>query len=90
MSNLKSQINQLKKDLEFYDKRFTILILDNGKELRIGPNDMIKALCSLGTDNEHHIVEAIKEYQIIAYTGTGNMPQLLKSLVDSMKPYRRE
>lgn len=90
MSSLKSQITRLKKELECYDRKFPIITLDNGSELRVGPNDMVHALCSIGSNNEHHLIKAIKGHRITSYTGTGNMPQLLKSLVDSLEMYLSE
>lgn len=81
MSSLKSQITRLKKELECYNRKFPIITLDNGSDLRVGPNDMVHALCSIGTANEHRIIKALREHKIIGYTGSGNMPQLVKSLI---------
>jgi hypothetical protein len=83
--HLRSQITRLKKELECYDRKFPIITLDNGSELRVGPNDMVHALCSIGTNNEHCLIKAIRGHQVTAYTGSGNMPQLIKSIIDGLK-----
>jgi hypothetical protein len=85
MSTLRIQVLQLKKDFKNYDKKFPSLTLDNGNEMKIGLNEMMQALCSIGTDKENRIVKAIKGHKIIRYTGSGNMPELIKSLAESME-----
>lgn len=90
MSCLKNQIAQLKKDLNQFDRSFPVIILDNGKEIKVRPKDLTQALCSIATINENYIVKALNENEIIRYTGKGNIPQLIKSIIESMKLYDRD
>ena len=85
MSSLKSQIQLLRKDLKNYDKKLPVMTLDDGSEIKVGPKDLLCALSSIGSNCEHRIVREIRGKQITGYTGNGNMPHLIKSIVDSME-----
>lgn len=87
MSNLKNQIAQLKNEFKRIDKSFSIIILDDKSIIKIGPKEMIKALCSIGMGNEHRVVKIMRGHKIDEYTGSGSMPQLIKSIVNSIDLY---
>lgn len=89
MSSLKIQIAQLRKDFKNYSKSIPAISLDNGNEIRVKPGELISALCSIGTEEEHKIVSELRGRSITSYTGSGNIPALIKSIIDSVESYNR-
>lgn len=84
MSNLKSQINKLKEDMEKYNKSFEVIVFDNYNELRVRGNELLDALsCAIASDYDNRIVKELKEHTVVSYSGSGNMPQLIMSILKS-------
>lgn len=84
MSNLKSQISKLKGELEKYNKSLEVIVFDNGEELKFRGREIFDALhCAHTSDYENRIVKGLKAHQFVSYSGCGNMPQLIKSLLNS-------
>lgn len=84
MSNLKSQIKKLKEDMEKYNKSLEVIVFDNYNELRVRGNELLDALsCAIASDYDNRIVKELKEHTVASYSGEGNMPQLIKSILNS-------
>lgn len=84
MSNLKSQINKLKGELEKYNKSLEVIVLDNVEELKFRGREIFDPLhCAITSDYENRIVQGLKAHQFVSYSGSGNMPQPIKSILNS-------
>lgn len=89
MSNLKSQVNKLKSELEKYNKTFEVIVFDNGEEIKFRGRELFDALgCAIKSEYTNVIVKALIEHKIVRYSGSGNMPQLIKSILNSKALHR--
>jgi hypothetical protein len=88
MNNLKSQVSKLKCEFEKYNTTLEVIVLDNGEELKFRGIELFDALSAvLALDCENRIVSALKDHQIVRYSGDGNMPQLIKCILRSKEKY---
>lgn len=84
MSNLESQISKLKEGMGKYDKSPEVIGFDNGEELKFRGRELFEVLsCAIASDFNNCIVTRLKERQVVSYSGSGNMPQLIKSILNS-------
>jgi hypothetical protein len=88
MSKLKYQVNKLKCEFEKYNKTLELLVLDNGEELKFRGKDLFSSLSdAIASNYDNRIVRALKDHEIVRYTGDGNMPQLIKCVLRSRAIY---
>jgi hypothetical protein len=53
-------------------------------EIKFRGRELFEALsCAIKSDYHNRIVGALSNHRIISYSGSGNMPQLIKSILNS-------
>lgn len=67
-----------------YKDTMPTVILDNGNKIRFSSEEWLKALCSLGSNHEQSIINIMRKYRTVEFTCQGNIPFLIKSLVDTI------
>lgn len=86
MTNLRSQIAQLKNDFKKYEDTIEVITLDNGGQLKFKSDELIDLLVETlhsSSSKENSTIKLLKEHKIVNYTGSGSLPQLIVSIIES-------